>query len=133
MGFDQSESFLDIGHVLAGKHYVLAGNNYRAFHLLVRLCSANDVDFTPALISPPASISPLASMSPLTSISPPTSTSPLMSALALMVSKRRVICHCWDGVVLFVCKGRQMSNQDLGYKTVNKKVVIRRNTTLMSL
>ena len=29
------------------------------------------------------------------------------------VSERIVICQCWDGVVLFVCKGRQLSNTSM--------------------
>ena len=60
MGFDQSESFLDIGHVLAGKHY-------RTFYSPVWMCSGNDVDFALASISPLTLISTL--MSTLTFVS----------------------------------------------------------------
>ena len=45
MGFDQSESFLDVGHVLAGKHY-------RTFYSPVWMCSGNDVDSALMSISP---------------------------------------------------------------------------------
>ena len=37
------------------------------------------------------------------------------------VSERRVICHCWDGVVLLVCEGRRLSNQDSGYQNYEQK------------